>query len=119
MVLAHWQAVAWTTGRIVVILVAALVTRALINRTITRLTGVGGATRPALLRPLRERARPVLEHNGLLPERRRQRAETIGSILRSIASFTVLGLAAMLILGELGINLAPIIASAGVVGIAL
>jgi small conductance mechanosensitive channel len=55
----------------------------------------------------------------LLSERRRQRAETIGSILRSITSFAVLGLAFVLVLGELGINLAPIIASAGIVGIAL
>jgi small conductance mechanosensitive channel len=60
---------------------------------------------------------PVLEHT--MSERRRQRAETIGSILRSITSFTVLGLAFVLVLGELGINIAPIIASAGIVGIAL
>jgi moderate conductance mechanosensitive channel len=119
LVLTHWEAVAWKSARILIILVAALLIRSLLNRTITRLSRVTEAAAPALLRPLRERARPDLEHPDLGTERSRQRAETIGSILRSIASFAVLGLAVMLILGELGINLAPIIASAGVVGIAL
>jgi small conductance mechanosensitive channel len=119
LVLTHWEAVAWRTGRVVVILVVALLVRALVNRAVTRLTRVGETATPALLRPLRERALPALAQNGLLSERRRQRAETIGSILRSITSFAVLGLAMMLILGELGLNLAPILASAGVVGIAL
>jgi moderate conductance mechanosensitive channel len=52
-------------------------------------------------------------------ERRTQRAEAIGSVLRSVASIVVLGIGVVLVLGELGINLAPIVASAGVVGVAL
>ncbi len=40
-------------------------------------------------------------------------------MLRSFASFVILGIAVVLVLGELGINLAPIVASAGVVGVAL
>jgi moderate conductance mechanosensitive channel len=105
--------------RILLILLVALILRGLVNRSIRRLTQVGNGGTPRLLKPLRERALPVLEHTQLLSERRRQRAETIGSILRSITSSAVLGLAFVLVLGELGINLAPIIASAGVVGIAL
>jgi small-conductance mechanosensitive channel len=104
--------------RIVLILLVALVIRALLNRSIGRLIRGAETSGTSLLR-LREKARPVLEHTPLLSERRRQRAETIGSILRSIASFAVLGLAFVLVLGELGINLAPIIASAGIVGVAL
>ena len=49
----------------------------------------------------------------------RQRAEAIGSVLRSFSSFVVLGIAVVLVLGELGIHLAPIVASAGIVGVAL
>ena len=105
--------------RILLILLAALVIRGLVSRSIRRLTQVGNGATPRLLKPLRERALPVLEHTALLSERRRQRAETVGSILRSITSFAVLGLAFVLILGELGINLAPIIAGAGIVGVAL
>jgi moderate conductance mechanosensitive channel len=57
--------------------------------------------------------------DGQITERRTQRAEAIGSVLRSFASIVVLGIAVVLVLGELGINLAPIVASAGVVGVAL
>ena len=52
-------------------------------------------------------------------ERRTQRAEAIGSVLRSFASIVVLGIAVVLVLGELGFNLAPMLASAGIVGVAL
>ena len=114
----HWDVLVVKPARILLIVLVALVLRGLVNRTITRLTQVSGVTAPALLRPLRERASAVLEHTTLLSERRRQRAETIGSILRSIVSFTMLGLTSMLVLSELGINLAPILASAGIAGVA-
>lgn len=52
-------------------------------------------------------------------ERRRQRSEAIGSVLRSVASFLILGTAALMILGAFQINLAPLLASAGVAGVAL
>lgn len=52
-------------------------------------------------------------------ERRRQRSEAIGSVLRNIASFVILGTAALMVLSGLGINLAPLLASAGVAGMAL
>lgn len=52
-------------------------------------------------------------------ERRRQRSEAIGSVLRNVASFVILGTAALTVLSGLGINLAPLLASAGVAGVAL
>ncbi|MBN1171430.1 MAG: mechanosensitive ion channel family protein, partial [Micromonosporaceae bacterium] len=52
-------------------------------------------------------------------ERRRQRAEALGSVLRNIASAVVLVITLMLLLGELGVNLGPILASAGIVGVAV
>lgn len=52
-------------------------------------------------------------------ERRRQRSEAIGSVLRSVASFLILGTAALMILGAFQIDLAPLLASAGVAGVAL
>src|SRR5262249_41604801 len=75
---------------------------------------------PGLLRPLRERI-PVgpLDTTLVRTERRRQRAEALGSVLRSSISITIFAIAIMLILGELGVNLAPLIASAGIAGIAL
>ena len=43
----------------------------------------------------------------------------LGAILRSAASVTIFSIAGFVILGDLGINLAPLLASAGVVGIAV
>jgi small conductance mechanosensitive channel len=100
--------------KILLILVVACVVRWLAKRAIDHMTA---GKVPKRLQPLRERARvPRVAHNN---ERRRQRAKTIGSVLNSVASFVVFGLAVILILGELGLNLAPIIASAGVLGLAL
>jgi small-conductance mechanosensitive channel len=51
--------------------------------------------------------------------RRSQRARTIGSVLRSVTAIVVWSFALIWILSMLGVNLAPLIAGAGVVGIAL
>ena len=48
-----------------------------------------------------------------------RRVRALGSILRSAASVTIFTIAGVVILGDLGINLAPLLASAGVVGIAI
>jgi small-conductance mechanosensitive channel len=55
----------------------------------------------------------------LTDERRKQRVRALGSVLRSAASVTIFSIAGVVILGDLGINLAPLLASAGVVGIAV
>ena len=55
----------------------------------------------------------------MVAERRHQRVRALGSILRSAASVTIFSIAGTVILGDLGINLAPLLASAGVVGIAI
>ncbi|HKS44478.1 MAG TPA: mechanosensitive ion channel family protein [Amycolatopsis sp.] len=107
--------------KITLVLVVAIFIRWLVRKLIDRLTTLprnnGNRKLPALLRPLRERAPSLLGPS--LTERRAQRAKTIGSVLKSVTSFVVLGLAFIQVLGELGINLGPIIASAGIVGVAL
>ncbi|MGW2580259.1 mechanosensitive ion channel family protein [Streptomyces virginiae] len=52
-------------------------------------------------------------------ERRRQRSEAIGSVLRSVASFLILGTAALMVLAALKLDLAPLLASASVAGVAI
>ena len=47
------------------------------------------------------------------------RAATLGDVLRSLATATIYGLALLMILGEVGINLGPLVASAGIAGVAL
>src|SRR3954452_21016499 len=106
-----------TPVRIGLIVVLAVVVRLLAQRGIRRLTDrTANGSMPGLRRRARSDAPRDGEH---VAERRTQRAEAIGSVLRSVASFVILGIAVVLILGELGINLAPIVASAGVVGVAL
>jgi small conductance mechanosensitive channel len=55
----------------------------------------------------------------LFRERRRQRAQALGSILRSATSVLVFGIAGIQIASDLGLNLAPVLASAGVLGLAI
>ena len=47
------------------------------------------------------------------------RAETLGHVLRSVAISVVWGFAALLVLEELGVNIGPLIAGAGIGGLAL
>ena len=56
---------------------------------------------------------------GLASERQRQRVETVGSLLRSITTFVVLSLTVLTVMALLGIPLGPLLASAGVAGVAL
>ena len=51
-------------------------------------------------------------------ERRQQRAETMGSLLKSITTGVVLAIVTVMVLSQLGQNIAPIIASAGILGVA-
>jgi small-conductance mechanosensitive channel len=55
----------------------------------------------------------------LVDERRKQRVRALGAILRSAASVTIFAIAGFIILGDLSINLAPLLASAGVLGVAV
>jgi small-conductance mechanosensitive channel len=52
-------------------------------------------------------------------QRRQQRAETMGSLLKSITTGLTLAVVIVMVLSKLGQPVAPIIASAGVVGVAL
>jgi len=100
--------------RVAFVVVLAFVARMLIHRLITRLTN-----RAAGMAQSSRRRGPGTAAQLLFTERRKQRAHALGSILRSISSTVILGIAAIYILGYLGLNLAPILASAGVLGVAV
>ena len=51
--------------------------------------------------------------------RSKARAETLAGVLRSVALATVWGFTGLLALGQLGINLGPLIAGAGILGVAI
>jgi len=114
---AGWVEQNWSTWlaiglRVLLILVIAGVLRAVVQRAITKL--IDRMTRTA-------EAVDGTSLGGLLVnnERRRQRSQAIGSVLRSVASFAILGTAALMILAAFQINLAPLLASAGVAGVAI
>ena len=111
--LAGWAA---TSLRILAVVVLAFVLRAVLHRAISRVVSRAVA-RPAVPEALRQRIVDMSPAVAL--ERRRQRAETIGSVLRSVASIAVFTVASTIVLGELGVDLGPILASAGIVGVAL
>jgi len=104
---------------VLLILLIAAVVRFLLNRAINRLTRltIDGAT-PSALRPLQMQARRAFSR-GLSDARRAQRTRAVGSLLKSVSSFLVVSISAVLILAELGIDIAPLLASAGIAGVAL
>jgi small conductance mechanosensitive channel len=106
------------TFTITTILVVALVARYFLHRAINRL--VEGVTSQRLSRLVRRRPRGRLtESVRPVSPRRAQRARTIGSVLRSASSALVGAIALVMILAEFGVALGPILASAGIVGVAL
>ncbi|MCT9078548.1 mechanosensitive ion channel family protein [Streptomyces fulvoviolaceus] len=114
---ASWVEQNWSTWlaiglRVLLILVIAAVLRFVVRRSITKLIDRMNRTVQAV---------DGTAIGGLLVnvERRRQRSQAIGSVLRSVASFIIVGTAALMILGTFEINLAPLLASAGVAGVAI
>jgi small conductance mechanosensitive channel len=107
-------------ARIVLIILAAMVLRYVFRRMIKRITRrAGGEGRSGLFQPFRERIPTSSQAPAVRSERRKQRADALGSVLQSIASVTIFSVATMMVLAELGVNLAPLLASAGIVGVAL
>ncbi|MGX6602187.1 mechanosensitive ion channel family protein [Micromonosporaceae bacterium Da 78-11] len=106
--------------RIIGIILVAMLIRWFLHRAIKRLTNsTTRASMPALLKPLKEKVTVTAEEGQFIPERRRQRAEAIGSVLRSFVTAVIFTMAALLVMSELGFNLGPLLASAGIVGVAL
>ncbi|MFP5073226.1 mechanosensitive ion channel family protein [Pseudonocardia nantongensis] len=108
---------------ILLILVLVLVLRGVVGRLIAH--GVKRmVTSHQRINQAKGRARPhsvVVQksESGDAQARQEQRAKTIGSVLRSIASAIIFGVGFIMMLGEVGINLGPILASAGVLGLAV
>ena len=105
-------------GRIAFVLVLALFVRAIFHRVINKVTErAATATLAVTPNGRAHKAAAAVQMTGT--ERREQRARALGSILRSAVSAIVFGIAALTILGILGFNLAPLLASTAVLGVAL
>jgi small conductance mechanosensitive channel len=88
---------------IIIIVIAALITIRVLERVIP------AAIRRAILVDVT----PLNEHD------LRKRADTLSAVLFGGAKITVIIIAALMVIGELGFNLAPVIAGLGITGIAV
>ncbi|MEQ1787629.1 MAG: mechanosensitive ion channel family protein [Acidimicrobiales bacterium] len=95
----------------------------LIDQFVARLSGQGQPGR-RLKRTLRRTPLAATLPSGVFANaevsvRSSARAETLGHVLRSVSAGAVWSIAVMTVLGELGINLGPLVAGAGIAGVAL
>lgn len=98
----------WLIGKplaIVVILLIGLLARWVAMRTIDRV--------------VRRAETGVLPHARQTFNRRAQRARSLGSLLKSLVTGLIFGIVVVMVLSEVGMNVAPILASAGVLGLAI
>jgi small-conductance mechanosensitive channel len=116
----------WLVGRPLAVLslvVLGLVVRWLAHRAIDRLVrGAETGLLPQRLSQLSLRGVSLgeaLSWDDPGATRRVQRAQTLGSLLKSITSGVIVALVAVMVLSEVGVDIAPILASAGILGVAL
>ena len=103
---------------LLVLVLLALGVRWFLHRVIDRLVRRAAEGLPSpVLRRRRERA--AQQRPNLVAGRRVQRAETMGSLLKSIASIVIFAIFGITAIAELGYPVGPLLASAGVVGVAL
>ncbi|NYE02745.1 small conductance mechanosensitive channel [Kineosphaera limosa] len=112
----------WLAHRFIAGLVRALVARRQATTesgSIVVVDPVPTAQLPVMRRQARKAARALTQSGLVDTDRQRQRVETLGSVLRSITSVVIWSIAVLMIGAELGLNMTPILASAGVGGVAL
>ena len=102
------NALEWFSGapvRIISVLMAAWIFRVIGSRAITR--------------AVNKLATADLKPGPGVAKRQAERARTTGSVLSSILNAVIWVIAIAMVLGEFGFNLGPVIASAGVIGVAI
>jgi small-conductance mechanosensitive channel len=119
---AHWsdlgRAVAAKSGTLIALVLIGLVAQLVLHRLIDRL--VRHAEEGVLPDRLTHAA---LGREAAIPPpgstRRVQRAKTMGTLLKSIVSGVVVAVVVTMMLSALGLNIGPVLASAGIIGVAL
>ncbi|MGY4645916.1 mechanosensitive ion channel family protein [Cellulomonas sp. URHB0016] len=120
--------VTWFVGtplKIMLIVVIGGIVLVLVRRSIRGVTNHIAEGTPLLqrgvMRPIGETGvgSVLLKADPLASARRAQRARTIDSVLRSSATILIGSTIVFMVLAALGVNIAPFIASAGIIGVAL
>ena len=118
--LADWAFLIVPALTIIGTLVGAVILRWVLHRAIDRV--VAGATNRAAANAQqapRRSSRVLAQATGLNQARSTQRAATMGAVLKSTSTFVIATLALLTVMGALGLPLGPLLASAGIVGVAL
>ncbi len=123
----RWARVAeWFVAKPLTILViiigaalAAIIVRWMISRSMNRLLAAGSTAKRGGVGNLRRRTSEAILTSGDSSQRTEARLETLTAVFRSIGTALVWFIALFFILEVLGISLGPLLATAGIVGIAL
>jgi small-conductance mechanosensitive channel len=116
------QTLSWLAAdgaRILAVLLLAMAARWFLHRLIGRVVVTMTSKSAARFADANRASRVIATATGMSNERNAARVETMGSLLRSISTFVVGLIAALTIMDIVGIPLAPLLASAGVGGVAL
>lgn len=109
----------WMVHRGIDRFVDSLVERKARNQTMGSVDPVPTTQLPLIHRYGRKAARAISQSGLLASERQRARIATLGSVLRSLATIVVWTVAALMVGAQLGLDMTPVLASAGVGGVAL
>jgi small conductance mechanosensitive channel len=118
----------WLIGlplAIIGLIALGLVLRFVCHRLVDRLVaGAEGGVLPARVSRFSRRRQAPQTHTQEMRDlaaatRRVQRAKTMGDLLKSVITGVLVAIFGTMILSQVGVNIAPIIASAGIIGIAL
>jgi small conductance mechanosensitive channel len=118
------QALTWLVTKplaILVLVAMAVAARWFLHRVVDRLVrrAAEGLASPVLRRRPDDEDRPTGDPVSLAGGRRVQRAETMGSLLKSIASIVIVTVLVITVIAEIGYPVGPLMASAGIAGVAL
>ncbi len=102
-----------------VILLVTLISLWLVQVAIRRVVAIATNRTRAHLERLGRPGQIIAQATGSDNERQSARARTIGTMLRSAATLVIVSVALLTALADLGINLAPVLTTAGVGGVAL
>lgn len=104
---------------IAVLIIVAVVLRWVLHRMIERITDrAAKGTAPGMFQRAKG-AQARSTQTNIAAERRTQRAKTLGSVLKSIVTGVIFSVVSFMVIAELGYDIAPLLASAGILGLAV
>ncbi|HLN79209.1 MAG TPA: mechanosensitive ion channel family protein [Nocardioidaceae bacterium] len=113
----------WVIGKplaIMSLILIGMFARWLLHKLIDRLTTrASGGVVPKIFTRRRSDGEGVVAHTSPTAARRAQRTKAMGSLLKSIVTGVIVTMVTMMVIAELGYDVGPLIASAGILGLAL